>query len=108
MKNKPYYQVEDPSAWTAEQQAQSVEHAMEITFNYTRKSLEATGGHAMPLAMILFRQSVALMLKSGWTAEQINQYCWESTTKLSGADVQQGSVIVGTAPDLGITIGSQP
>lgn len=78
MKIKPYHAVKNAEQWNSQQQQQAVEHAIEITTRYTQQALHSTGQHAMPLAMILLRQSIALMNRSGWSAAQIEEYCRES------------------------------
>lgn len=60
--------------WSAEQREQAVEHAIAVVRASIASSLKATNGHAMPLAMILFKQSVALMLQSGWSADDVAHY----------------------------------
>jgi hypothetical protein len=100
----PYTQV-PADRWTKEQQLAAVEHAIEIVTKYNQMALKSTGNNAMPLAMILCKQSLAWMLQSGWTINQIEMYVKDSVWALAhpgskGAD----KVVVTDMSDSGLVI----
>lgn len=91
-----YSEVKDPSQWDKEQQEQAVEHAIQITAKYAKTALESTGGHAMPLAMIMAKQAVAWMLQSGWNQTHVETYIKDSILSITNKSDKPQHVNVGT------------